>query len=853
MLPINEFLPAINNALLKYACLILQAEPGAGKSTAVPLSLLNADFVKGKKIIMLEPRRIAARSIAHYLAQLLGEKVGQTVGYQIRNERKTSSATRLEIVTEGVLTRRLQADPELNDVGLIIFDEFHERSIHGDLALILCREVQDAYRNDLKLLIMSATIDSQQLSNYLANAPVITCGGRTYPVHIEYLGKSKDYLPQQILKAIKHALATEQNATNHRTDILVFLPGQNEIKNCLALAANALGQSLDCVALYGGLSLEKQQRILSPINTAKKRVIFSTNIAETSLTIDGITTVIDSGLEKTINFDIKSGLTRLDTSSISKASAVQRAGRAGRTQQGHCLRLWSESFHQGLEDFQQPEITRLDLSALVLELAAWGNTHFDKVNWLTPPPENHFVVACKLNQSLGLMDANHKMTQIGQQALSLGLEPRLASMLLQATSQKEKALACILAALLSERDIFSNSDTANIVQRLMLCCDYLSLSQHADKQALKQRYQLNISALDQVIMLAKTFSNKLGISLKSLDLQTADLADCSSQLLLYAYPDRLAKLRVSSSHSYLLANGRGVCLRNDDPLQGQPWLIVCDCDGKNKDGLIYLSCPSSLSTFYDFFHSNQKDKSPLTTETHYFLNDKKDKLLGRQKLTYGALVLEEKMINDIPHDELICCLKDIVATEGLSFLNWSEACQSWLARAQWLTSVVPQFPAISEAQLIDSLELWLLPYIDDVKSLKALKQKTIYDLLIANVSWNENQYLDQQAPEKYLTPSGKWVPIRYDQQQGPTVAVQLQEMFGELSSPKIGNNTIALRFELLSPARRPIQTTSDLANFWRTSYFEVAKEMKGRYPKHRWPAQPLLEKPGRSIKRATQK
>lgn len=833
MLPIEAYIPEILAKLGQGNSLVLQAEPGAGKSTVVPLSLLKADFLKGKKIIMLEPRRVAVKSIAFYLASLLGEKVGHRIGYQIRNESKKSKQTVLEIVTEGVLTRRLQHDPELSDVGLIIFDEFHERSIHADLALMLSLEVQEAYREDLKLLVMSATIDTTQISAYLNHAAIMKCPGRTYPVEIEYLGRPSSHLSIQVIKALNQVVNNTVNG-----DILVFLPGQADIKRCMKLAKEQHHSTLDLLPLYGGLPLAQQELVLSQKNTERRRVIFSTNIAETSLTIEGITNVIDSGLEKKLWFDSKSGLSRLETSYISKASATQRAGRAGRLQSGQCIRLWSEAQHHGFNDFQAEEMTTSNLASLTLDLSAWGITSFEEVNWLTAPPEYHFDVAGQLNQSLGLLDQKKTITPRGLKALKLGLDPRLASMLLSCDTEIEKKVSCILAALLSERDIIVNADSSDITERVLIVNDYLS-----NRKSLTINYKINLAALEQTITLGQSFAHLVGVSSLMNAVSLTDLHKYVGPLLLKAYPDRLAQGRGQANNRYLLANGRGVTLRGFDTSQGEPWLIVCDCDGKNKDGAIFISAAISLEDIKKVL------KQELVEVTHYSLDAKKEKVIGRQKLTYKSLVIEESILSVIPPTAFTLCVKDILAGEGLTFLNWSAKCELWLSRVKWLGGVVETFPTISEASLMLNLDSWLLPYISSVSSIKQLKKLNIYELLIANLSWQEQQFLAEQAPEYYITPSKKTVPVSYDQHQGPTVSVILQEMFGQRQSPLFAQGRVPLRFELLSPARRPIQTTSDLANFWLSSYFDVAKEMRGKYLKHRWPEKPLDEKPGASIKR----
>ncbi|WP_199610562.1 ATP-dependent helicase HrpB [Flocculibacter collagenilyticus] len=845
-LPIDTVLSDIHDKLATTPNLILQAEPGAGKSTRVPLSLLGASFLQGDKIIMLEPRRVAAKSIAHYLASQLGEKVGQRVGYHIRNERKACAETQLEIVTEGILTRRLQLDPELAGVGLIIFDEFHERSVHADLGLMLALEVQQALRDDLKLLVMSATIDSQAIAKYMQNAEVIQCGGRVFPVQTHYQVRESNLLVNDIKKAVIHALQFDDG------DILVFLPGQSDINKCMTQCEamlntegeeSGLSKEVICLPLYGGLSLIQQERVLTKSATSSRRIIFSTNIAETSLTIEGITTVIDSGLEKTLNFDPNSGMTRLITGYISQASATQRKGRAGRLQHGHCIRLWSEAKHHQLKAFQEEEILTAELTSIVLELSAWGITQYEEANWLTKPPKIHYELAAQLLQGLKLIDKQNKITELGRRALSLGLTPRLASMLLKCEKGEQQYVGSIVAALLSERDIFQaqrSHSNVDIVHRLVALQDYIT-----NKQDAKQVYAFNISVVERVLALATSFLGTLGVAKgKKWPLITlADMQEHAGNMLLMAFPDRVAKSRGDADTRYVLANGKGVKLDDTDALSGERWLVVNDCDAQNKEGRIY----SAVSV--EHAQIEQLLGYQFVENSSYRLDAKKQKIIGRKRIHYGAITVAEEALQDVPRDAFQTCLKTLIQTEGLSLLNWTKECDSWLARAHWLGQQITSFPAISLSTLIEHIEQWLLPYIEHVSTIKQLKHVNILPLLQANLSWEQQQVLDNEAPTHYITPSNKSVIIRYDNVQGPTVAVILQEMFGELTSPCLANGAVPLRFELLSPARRPIQTTSDLAHFWQHSYFDVAKDMRGKYPKHRWPEQPLLEKPGRSIKR----
>lgn len=829
MLPIDKFLPELNALLSANNRVVLQAEPGAGKSTAVPLSLLSSGIFGNKKIIMLEPRRVAVKSIAHYLAGKLGEKVGQTIGYQVRNEQKTSKNTRLEIVTEGVLTRRIQSDPELCDVGLIIFDEFHERSLHADLALILSLEVQEAYNETLKMLVMSATIDTHQVASYLNNAPVLSCPGRSFPVKIEYHGQRSQYLTDTVLTVLKREL--EQQVQG---DILVFLSGQADIKRCIAAAQQSLEPSVALLPLYGGLSLEQQSLALTGSNPQQRRVIFATNIAETSLTIEGINTVIDSGLEKLLTFDVKSGLSRLDTVNISKASAKQRSGRAGRLTEGKCIRLWSENEQQRLADYQPEEILNAELTSFILELSAWGITQYQEVNWLSKPVKHHFDVACELNQLLGFIDQNNKITYLGQQALSLGVEPRLASMLLRSHTAAETSIACLLAALLSEKDIIISPQSADITERFII------LAEHFHRKPIGQK--VNRAALDQVVKLARNFASKLSVELALTYFNVEDFRECAAQLLFFAFPERLAKARDKRGERYLLANGRGVSLNENDPLINEQWLIVCHCDGKNKDGKIFTALPVMQSQLSSILPTD------LRKETLYRLDNKKSAIHSVTKTYFKALKIAEVNNGTLSQADFTACIKEILQQEGLGFLHWTAKCQSWLTRVQWLGQQLDTFPKISAQHLLTTVDQWLIPYLGHVDSVKVLKQVDVYPLLIANLDWQQQQFLDENAPIYFQTPSNKQVLIRYDESQGPTVAVILQEMFGQLDTPKLALQQVPLRFELLSPARRPIQTTSDLSHFWQSSYYEVAKDMRGKYPKHRWPDQPLAEKPGRSIK-----
>jgi len=831
-LPVVQVLPTIHQLLSRQNNLVFKAEPGAGKSTALPLSLLDASWLDSKKIIMLEPRRVAAKSIAHYLAHQLGEKVGERVGYQIKNERKVSATTILEIVTEGILTRRLQNDPEITDTALIIFDEFHERSLHSDLALLLALEVQQTIRDDLKLLVMSATIDTASIAQYLGDAEIVECPGRTFPVTISHRDLGNTRLTDQVISTL-HAVVN----TSASGDVLVFLPGQTGIKRCVDEAQTAFQSSgWLFLPLYGGLSMTQQEKAILPDPEGRRRVVFTTNIAETSLTIEGVTTVIDSGLEKELLYDPVSGMTRLQTLSISKASAQQRAGRAGRTQPGACIRLWGEAKHRALKDFHTAEILSADLTGMLLELSQWGTTDFSAINWLTPPPKPHFDSAKAMLTTLGMMQEG-TLTELGTQAASIGLSPRLSAMLLRAKGLLEQSIAIDLAALLAERDIFQRSTGVDVIERLLAIQDY-----RTDRKKALQDYPIKHAAMEQLLASAKAYRKALKLNQSQLSYSLADLQKLVGKLLLFAYPDRLAKQRNRNDGRYQLANGRGVFLLDNDSLWGRNWLVVADCDAQKKEGRIYTAAEIDYDSIIEAVNNRTH------TEQSFYFDKVKQKIRGIRSVKYLALQLHSCAINEIPAYEMQRCLKQLLMDCGLSVLRWTDKCEDFVSRAQWLGNNLESFPKISKTILVETVDDWLLPYLSNVTSVADLKRFNVFDLLVGILSWDDQQVLNQAAPTHYTAPSGKSVPITYDCHQGPLVSIQLQEMFGEINTPMIAGGKVAIKFELLSPARRPIQTTSDLENFWQTSYFEVAKEMRGKYPKHRWPEKPLLETAGRSIK-----
>lgn len=823
-LPITPKLPEICQTLITERRLVLSAEPGAGKSTQVPLALLEEPAFARQHIIMLEPRRVAVKALAEYLASMLGEVVGQTVGYQVRNEAKHSSNTRLFIVTEGVLTRKIQSDPELEEVGCIIFDEFHERSVHADLGLLLCREVQQGLRDDLAVLVMSATLDSEQVSQYLDNAPVITCEGRSFPIEIEYQPVASNISP---FPQIGKAIATELSRTSG--DILVFLAGQGDINRVQQWCEDNIFGEAEFYPLYGAMDLKAQQKLMRPIHPPVRRVILATNIAQTSLTIPNITSVIDTGLHKIAQFDLKSGLTRLMTERISVADATQRAGRAGRIQAGRCIRLWAQS--QPLLPFTPVEIARVDPTDLMLELTAWGhpvlcNAPWLEVDWLDAPPNHHLAYARDGLRSIDALACNGQLTTHGRSLLDFGLDWRSAHMILRCLdiSPDTAVAAVVLAALLGERDVLMGAQSVDVRLRIHAVLAY----GRGEKMDGKCHHVALRNVQQTVARLSRRFSLKL----------PAQLSDSAIvEACITGFAERLAK---RTGIGYTMAMGRGVRLDDMDGLARYDWCVVLDADVQQSHGRVFLAMPVMDDSFL------------VQLPVHRIVQAKysNNALSIRERTRFGALTVNEKAIAEPEPETYQKALCDLIQTQGLSFLRWDEACERWLSRVKWLGATRPdRFPLIDETYLLHNIETWLLAYQAPTISIKALQKLELMPLLHAVLKYEQQSMLAKQAPESYLAPSGRRVLIRYSHQHAPTVSLQLQWVFGELASPLLGWGKVPLRFELLSPAQRPIQTTQDLAGFWHNTYQDVAKEMRGRYPKHRWPDDPLSETAGASIKR----
>ncbi|EHP3970424.1 ATP-dependent helicase HrpB [Vibrio parahaemolyticus] len=803
-LPIEAVMPQLLTAVKHQHQVILKAAPGAGKSTYFPLQLIQNQVVTGK-VIMLEPRRLAARNIARYLAEQLGEQVGQRVGYRVRGETKVSASTQLEIVTEGVMTRMIQNDPELDGVDLLIFDEFHERSIHADTALALSLEVQEALRDDLKLVVMSATLDQEALQSLLPEACYIESEGRSFAVETRYAPlTANDHLPTVMAKNIESLMNKESGS------LLAFLPGVAAIKQVQERLSH-LPDDVEVCPLYGQLSFTEQQKAISPAEKGKRKVVLATNIAETSLTIEGIRLVVDSGLERVARFDLKNGLTRLEQTRIAQSSAIQRAGRAGRIEEGICVRLYSESQLKQQPQVPQPEILHSDLASLVMELAFWGTTDIHELKWLDIPSAAALQQAKQLLFSLGLITEQGQLTAEGKQAHDVGVEPRAAAMLIKSQSHSDKMVNVALAAVaLIEEPERNVTNIAHSLHR------WLSGS-HPKKSLLLKRAQSLAHKLDT------TFS------LREVD------EDALPLVLSLAFPDRIAQQRANQFGRFALANGHGAECRPDDMLGGCEYLVAIDLmRSHSNSSQIHLACELDVNILQTTFDSL------FSTEEVVDWDEKKGRLVAEKQRKLGQLVIERVSLPNPGKEKMTQALLTYVRRQGVSSLNWTPAAESLLERIRCAVDWLPEqaWPMFDEASLLDSLDEWLEPYMTSVASVKDLSKINLVEALNARLGWPLNQHLDEWLPEHYQLPTGTKKRIRYQHGHEPVLSVRMQEVFGESTSPTVAIGRKRLVLELLSPAQRPLQVTSDLAAFWNGSYKDVQKEMKGRYPKHVWPDDP---------------
>ena len=873
-LPIDATLPALREALVRGSSAVLQAPPGAGKSTVVPLALLDEPWVHGKRILMLEPRRLAARAVAQRMSQTLGEAVGRTVGYRMRMDTRVSRDTRIEVVTEGVLTRMLQNDPALEGIAAVIFDEFHERSLQADLGLALVLDARENLTPDLRVLVMSATLDGEAVARLLGDAPIVTSEGRMFPVESRFAGKGAPPLPGPpfgpggpIDSPEKITAQLVQRALREEIgDVLVFLPGAREIRRVQSLLEGAelllprgstapketaSPASIRILPLFGELPPEDQDAALTPSPPGTRKVVLATNIAETSLTIQGVRVVVDSGLVRRSMFDPSTGMSRLETQRISRASADQRQGRAGRTEPGVSYRAWSEGAHRSLAPFTSPEIVEADLIPLALELASWGTRDPGTLRWLDPPPAAMLASARDVLEKLGALDSDGRITAHGREMAGIGVHPRFAHMLLKARSMGRLPLAADLAALLGERDLLrgaSGARDADIRTRIEVIrgegsppgIDRFGLqrARRAAKDLLRQASATS----------ASTAPNSPHEDRQSHTYGAADVG----VVLAFAYPDRIGRRRAGADGRYTLANGRGAHFADPQGLAKQELLVAVDLDDRERDARILLAAPLTRADIDE--HMGERLRRQESVEW----NSREQAVIARRTVELDAIVLEEKPLPEIPLEAARAAMLTGVRELGMDALPWSRESRDLQARIEFVrklrapadssadTVADASWPAASDADLAASVETWLTPWLDGITRKEHLARIPLMDVLRSLLTWEQQRELDSLAPTHLQVPSGSQIRIDYLDPSAPAISVRLQEVFGLDATPRIGGGRTPVTFKLLSPAQRPVQVTRDLASFWRGSYAEVRKDMRGRYPKHNWPENPLEAQPKRS-------
>ncbi|AOX62278.1 ATP-dependent helicase HrpB [Stenotrophomonas sp. LM091] len=816
MFPISTLLPQLLTTLERGPRLVLEAPPGAGKTTQVPLALLDAPWLEGRRIIMLEPRRVAARSAAQFMARQLGENVGETVGYRIRFENRISARTRIEVVTEGILTRMLQDDPLLEGVGALLFDEFHERHLAGDLGLALALDVQSQLREDLRIVVMSATLDGERLAQFL-DAPRLSSEGRSFPVTIAHFPARRDEaLEPQARRAVEQALA------EHPGDVLVFLPGQREIARVQTALQSVLDPAVQVLPLHGELPVDQQSQVLQPDPGGRRRVVLATNVAESSVTLPGVRVVIDAGLAREPRYDPNSGFARLDVVNIAQASADQRAGRAGRVAEGWAWRLWPQS--QRLEAQRRPEIAQVELASLALELAAWGS---DDLRFVDTPPAGALAAARELLQRLGALSDSGTLTPLGRRMLTLGTHPRLAAMLMAAGAGVEQALACDLAALVEARDPLRQGGDA-------LAARWRALAAFRQGRVPPDANRGGLVTIDAA---SKQWRRRLRCEVAPpASVEAHQLGD----LLAHAFPDRIAARHPTDPLRYLLANGRSARLFDPSDLRGEPWLVAVELRYEARDALLLRAAPVDENRLRRDFPDRFKQEDVVRWD------GEKRALVARRETRFDRIVLDSRSAGRVDPAQAAQALTEAVAELGLDALPWTEGLRQWQARVLAVRAWMPELelPDVSDAALLATLPTWLTPAFNGRTRLDALDESTLGEALKSPLPWAQRQLIDRHAPVRITVPSGMERPIHYALDadgvtpQAPVLAVKLQELFGLSDTPRIADGRIPLTLHLLSPGGRPLQVTQDLRNFWANTYAEVKKEMKGRYPKHPWPDDP---------------
>jgi ATP-dependent helicase HrpB len=825
-LPIDEALGPLAAALRAGGNAVVVAPPGAGKSTVVPLALLEEPWASAKRIVMLEPRRLATRAVAERMAATLGERVGDTVGYRMRLETRVGKRTRVEVVTEGVFTRMLQSDPALEGVGAILFDEYHERSLHADVGLAFALDAQRHLKPELRVLAMSATIDGARVASLLGGAPVIESLGRMFPVDVHYVGKGLPALPggaepidSSVARAVQRALADTTG------DVLVFLPGAGEIRRVERRLADELSPAanVDVLPLYGELAPGAQDAALAPARSGRRKVVLATNIAETSLTIDGVRVVVDSGLERRSLFDPVTGMSRLETQRIARASAEQRAGRAGRTAPGVCYRLWSESADRSLAAYAAPEIAVADLVPLALDLAAWG-TPAEDLRWLDAPPAATLAGARDLLVRLGALDVGGKITPHGRAMQALAAHPRLAHMLLKGREHGAAAAAATLAALLSERDLLRGAARDSDIRTRL--------------EAL-QRGSGDRGVIERVRRAERGYLRDV-----ETDGATTDVAD-AGWLLASAYPDRIGKRRSGGEGRYQLSNGRGASFASPESIARQELIVAVELDDREREARIQLAAPLTRDDLLEHFSAE------LVTQDEVSWDARAEAVVARRTVRFGELVLDEKPLTELPPGAAAAALLEGLKSLGLDALPWDDDARAFAARCEFVRKLergdVGDWPSFSLEALATNLE-WLEPYLDGVTRRAHFARIPLAAALRARLTQAQQRKLDELAPTHITLPTGTKTPIDYVDDNAPCASMRMQEVFGLATTPRIGGGAVPVTFKLLSPAHRPLQVTRDLASFWRNAYVEVRKDMRGRYPRHYWPENPLEAEPTRRAK-----
>lgn len=824
-LPVLEVVSALREKLSDHPVVILQAPPGAGKSTILPLKLLDEPWLKGRKMIMLEPRRLAAKSVAERMTFLHNEneKTGDTVGYRVRFDTKITARTRIEVVTEGILTRMIQSDNSLEGVGLLIFDEFHERSLHADLALALSLQIQQYVRPDLRILIMSATLDSESLSLRLDNAPVITSEGRQFPVNLKYAAVESDsHVSVKMALAIRKALREEAG------DVLCFLPGSGEIRRTMD---ELEPENIDAILcpLYGDLSFRQQQEAIQPRGDGRRKIVLATSIAETSLTIEGIRVVIDGGLSRVPRFDPRSGLTRLETVRVTRDAADQRAGRAGRLGPGVCYRLWTEGTQRNLIPQRKPEILEADLAPLLLELAGWGVKEVNELTWITPPPTGSVSQAKELLTQLDALNEKG-ITARGKEMLQFPTHPRIAHMLEMSIPERQPSLAADLAALLEERDPLGREAGADISIRI----------EALRKWRAGERVNADRQSLERIERLAANWRRILKCNVDN----TTPADGAGGILLMAAYPERIARQQQSQGEYYQLSNGRVAKLPARDHLIHESWLCVAQMDPGVKEGKIFLAAPI-----------NERDLLSLAMEVVSMSWDAgREMVVAAMEKRVSGLVLEQRQIKIQDEEAKDRVMLEVIREKGLRLLEFSEETENLRKRIQSLRlwRKDEAWPDVSDQSLLDTLESWLIPFMNGIYKLSDLRKLDFHNVLISLIPWDLQNRLDQFAPVRLPVPSGSLITLQYSfDGMSPVMEVRLQEMFGLPDTPAVNDGRMKVLLHLLSPGFKPVQVTQDLKSFWENAYHEVRKELRMRYPKHSWPEDPWTAQAIRGAKKRT--